>query len=172
MNAAVVELIRQQLKAEDHSQNDFDWLKQSQFGVINVFMEHNTCLNMMFPASDKNAIMTAIEFGQTEVVKTLIDWGADVKGSCQGYTPLIVACIFDEPKIAKLLLEKGAVVNHCAPDGVTPISASISGLEKCAILCVRSRVDVKALVNRCTLLVQSALVGHDEVVSFFFFEYG
>ena len=79
----------------------------------------------------------------------------------------MVACIFDEPKIAKLLLEKGAVVNHCAPDGVTPISASVLGSEKCAILCVRSGVDVNNLVNGCTLLAQSALVGHDAV--FFFF---
>ena len=32
---------------------------------------------------------------------------------------------------------------------------------------------MNTLVNRCTLLVQSALVGYDEVVSFFyFFEYG
>ena len=84
LNAAVVELIRQQLKVEDHFQNYFDWVKQSQFGVIKVLIEHNTCLNIMFPASDKNAIMTAVEFGQTEVVETLIDWGADVNCSCQG----------------------------------------------------------------------------------------
>ena len=53
LNAAVVELIRQQLKVEDYFQNDFDWLKQPQFGVIKVLIEHSTYLNMMFPASDK-----------------------------------------------------------------------------------------------------------------------
>ena len=46
-------------------------------------------------------MMTAIEFGQTEVVKMLIDWGTYVNSSYQGYTPLLVTCIFDEPKIAK-----------------------------------------------------------------------
>ena len=73
LNAAVVELIKQQLNAEDHFQNDFDWAKQPQLGVIKVLIEHNTYINMMFPASGKNAIIIAIEFGQIEVVKTLIN---------------------------------------------------------------------------------------------------
>ena len=86
------------VNAEDHFQNDFDWAKQPQFGVIKVLIEHNACINMMFPASGKNAIITAIESGQTDVVKMLINWGADMNCSCQGYTPLIIACIFDKPK--------------------------------------------------------------------------
>ena len=73
LNAAVVELMKQELNAEDHFKNDFNWAKQPQFGVIKVLIEHNTCINMMFPASGKNAIITAIESGQTEVVKTLIN---------------------------------------------------------------------------------------------------
>ena len=146
LNAAVVELIKQELNVEDHFQNDFNWAKQPQFWVIKVLIENNTYINMMFPASGKNAIITAIESGQTEVVKMLINWGADVNCSCQGYMPLLIACIFDKPKIAKHLLGKRVDVHHCTPDCITPISASLSASEKCVILCVKSGVDVNTLV--------------------------
>ncbi len=57
-------------------------------------------------------LCTAIGKGETEVVKKLIEYGADVNERSNGMTPLMLAARYNNLELVKLLLEKGA--NHRA----------------------------------------------------------
>src|SRR5690348_10672045 len=55
----------------------------------------------------------AARMGQVESVRALIDAGADVDViDYRNETPLLLACLFDQPQSVKLLIERGANVNH------------------------------------------------------------
>lgn len=52
--------------------------------------------------------MYAIKYGEFEMVKYLVDQGADLAASNHGKSPLDYAKAYDHPEIEQYLVEKGA----------------------------------------------------------------
>jgi SepF-like predicted cell division protein (DUF552 family) len=79
----------------------------------------------------KTPLCLAVEHGHTEIVKLLIEHGADVNASCyidSFETPLHQAVVDDDTEIAKLLIQNGADVNaRRSFDGLTPLHLAASG---------------------------------------------
>jgi hypothetical protein len=63
----------------------------------------------------------AIQKGEIELVKKLIDYGADVNEKSFGMTPLMVAARYNKVEIIKLLLDKGARQNDKDEKGFTAL---------------------------------------------------
>jgi ankyrin repeat protein len=69
-----------------------------------------------------NALKDAAERGRVEMVRALLEMGADPNASSLGETPLYVAVRSDEYKIVKLLLDAGADPNiRTSPDNWYPL---------------------------------------------------
>ena len=71
---------------------------------------------------DDNPLIKAIRANNVDLVKSLLDSGADAKATGNnGYTPLMIAVIHDNDKLVKLLLPKsdakGQLISKC-PFGV------------------------------------------------------
>ena len=72
----------------------------------------------------------AVNGGQVEIVKRLIEWGADVDGESSGYsrtTPLMQAVCHRHHTCTVLLLDSGADVNKTNSVGQAPIHAAAQG---------------------------------------------
>ncbi|XP_043964694.1 myotrophin isoform X3 [Gambusia affinis] len=62
----------------------------------------------------------AADFGQLDVIKYLLDKGADVNATDKhGLTPLMNACFEDHKECAKILLEKGADKHIKSSQGIS-----------------------------------------------------
>jgi ankyrin repeat protein len=91
------------------------------------------------PASDPNinmrdyqgqtALLRAVNAGQNDEVRRIVDSGADVNlGTEEGVTPLINAAGMGNLEIVRLLIEKGADVNKATKSNYTALmSASLNG---------------------------------------------
>lgn len=63
----------------------------------------------------------AIQKGEIDIVKKLIEYGADVNEKSFGMTPLMVAARYNKVEIMKLLISKGAVSNTKDEKGFTAL---------------------------------------------------
>ena len=63
----------------------------------------------------------AIQKGEIDLVKKLIEYGADVNEKSFGMTPLMVAARYNKVEIIKILLEKGAKQNEKNEKGFTAL---------------------------------------------------
>jgi RNA polymerase sigma factor (sigma-70 family) len=75
-------------------------------------------------AREGTALIRAAERGELEIVKLLLDAGADVDGACgcrAGETPLWAAAAADYPQVVAYLLERGANPNARGPRGHTAL---------------------------------------------------
>jgi hypothetical protein len=73
-----------------------------------------------------NDIITAVQNNKIEIVKKLIEAGADINSKNYNYeTPLIIACEKDYEEIVKLLLNKKAKVNLQDKDGDTALKIAV-----------------------------------------------
>ncbi len=68
-------------------------------------------------------IHTAVITGNIEAVKQHLQAGTDIneKDPFGGSSPLISACVFGKPEIAKVLIDAGANLNFQNNDGSTPL---------------------------------------------------
>ena len=79
----------------------------------------------------RNALIKAAHTGELEVVKTLIENGADVNAqSRHGITALMYAASEGNFDIIKYLVEHGADVNIKSEDGETAIKSAMSNFYK------------------------------------------
>jgi hypothetical protein len=95
------------------------------------------------------ALMAAAGNGHTELVKLLIDKGADMNaiwpGWSNGVTALMIAAYNGHTEVVKLLLDKGADVDVKNPYGMTAlIYAAIHGHTEIARLLMNKGADVNA----------------------------
>lgn len=75
----------------------------------------------------KKKHLFSINLGYEEIVNRLLNNWANVnKENAIGQTPLHLAAISDNTKIAKLLLDLGSDPNHADHDGNTPVHSVIS----------------------------------------------
>ena len=70
-------------------------------------------------ASGETALMLASINGRLDVVRMLLDSGADP--NLPGWTPLIYAAVNNHVEVARLLLSRGAQVNATAENGMTAL---------------------------------------------------
>ena len=109
----------------------------------------------------------AAKDGDAELVKLLIDAGADVnKANEKGETPLYWAAANGRTECVKLLIDAGADVNKADKDGRTPlILAAYYGHAECVKLLINAGADVNmANEDGLTPLYPAAWNGHTECV--------
>lgn len=75
-------------------------------------------------ALDKELLEAAKE-GSTDMVRSLLDRGADVNAKDDdGWTPLHWAAVLEQPEIARTLLDRGADIHARNNDGLTPLQVA------------------------------------------------
>ncbi|MEW6677407.1 MAG: ankyrin repeat domain-containing protein [Pseudomonadota bacterium] len=72
----------------------------------------------------KTALVEAVDRGDVEMVRLLLDAGADPDLKAAGYTPLGRAAMQGHSRIARMLLEAGADPDLKSNDGNTPLAAA------------------------------------------------
>ncbi|MCF2133849.1 hypothetical protein SAMN04487769_1372 [Burkholderia sp. b14] len=73
----------------------------------------------------ENAMMLAALNGETELVKQLIEKGAEVNKS--GWTPLHYAATTGQDEVVKLLIDHSAYIDAASPNGTTPLMMAARG---------------------------------------------
>ncbi|KAM3149290.1 hypothetical protein ABEW05_010451 [Botrytis cinerea] len=114
-------------------------------------------------------IIIASYFGLNEIVKLLLERGADIesKDSKYGQTPLLWAAENGHDTVVKLLLEKGADIESKDRNGQTPLLlAAINGHDAVVKLLLEKDADIESKDSRYgrTPLLWAAKNGHDTVV--------
>lgn len=70
-------------------------------------------LNCIFPISSDSALTLAVRGGDLEMVKLLLEKGADIDmPDGKGITPLVVAIEYERVEIIELLLHEGATFDE------------------------------------------------------------
>ena len=94
----------------------------------------------------QTALMWAAAESHTEIVRELVDHGADVHArTAGGFTALSIAAREDEPELATVLLDAGADVNAMAPGGATPLLvATVRGHTRLALFLLEQGADPNA----------------------------
>jgi len=82
--------------------------------------EESTSIEIAMYAKN-TPLCIAIQKGEIDLVKKLIEYGADVNEKSFGMTPLMVAARYNKVEIIKILLEKGAKQNEKDEKGFTAL---------------------------------------------------
>ncbi|MGO9796182.1 MAG: ankyrin repeat domain-containing protein [Terracidiphilus sp.] len=109
------------------------------------------------PPDTSSPLISASVSGNIEVVRDLIENGADVNGrDARGNFPLYAAVVGDHADVVELLIKKGANVNQTKAMDVLPVmernstaldAASVVGDETVVELLVNAGADVNAFAN-------------------------
>jgi ankyrin repeat protein len=87
-------------------------------------------VNRSTVATRATALMWAVSEPHPEIVRTLIEAGADVRtSSAKGFTPLMFAARNGDIEMGKILIEAGARVNDRGSEGIHPLPLSILGAQ-------------------------------------------
>ncbi|KAL7802906.1 ankyrin repeat-containing domain protein [Trichoderma afarasin] len=122
---------------------------------------------LRFPLLDGTVLERAAVKGLRDVVKQLLEKGADVNAVDQnGYSPLISASESGHFEVAKLLIEHGATINVRDSKGATPLfKAAASGFVELVQLLIDKGADIEARGNsNKTPLLAAASTGYADVV--------
>lgn len=122
-----------------------------------IDLQDKTGLSPLFVASD---------FGYSDIVKFLLENGANVEQRSNGSTPLLISIQKGHVGIARLLLEHGAQVDISDPKGITPLMlAAQNGLVEIVTLLVEKKSNVNLLTaDKTTALFVAAQNGYSEVL--------
>src|SRR5262249_20092001 len=90
--------------------------------VVNALLARGAAVNAKQNSKGQNALMWAASERHLDVVKALVEHGADIGAKTQqGFTALMFAARAGDIDIARFLLSKGGSIDESAPDGSTPI---------------------------------------------------
>ncbi|KAL2853597.1 ankyrin repeat-containing domain protein [Aspergillus pseudodeflectus] len=121
------------------------------------------------------SLVHAVHHGLEDTVSLLLDAGANPNPTVtDGFSPLVVAALYDHGRMAERLLEKGATpdpVAHCT--ALTPLAWAVrNGNERLARGLLERGVDPNRCYEfGCTPLILSALNGHAQIAKMLL-EYG
>ena len=93
----------------------------------------------------------AISKGEIDLVKKLIDYGADVNEKSNGLTPLMIAARYNKVEIIKLLLANGAHLKEKNEIGITALKYAEISNAKEAIVFLKLSEAKRLLVFRFNL---------------------
>jgi ankyrin repeat protein len=85
--------------------------------AIRVLLDHRADPNGM-------PLIMAIQCDEVEIVRRMVEVGADVNYDFSETTPLVHAVSGTNPEIVKLLIEAGADVNKRSKEGITPLAVA------------------------------------------------
>jgi len=132
-----------------------------------LFQQDRSLINRI-ENGGKTLLMIAIEYGHLEIVRELLDRGADVNAvrTNTGATPLFFASLYGHLDIVRELLDRGADVNAARTNGFTSL---IIASEYDHPEIVRELLDRGANVNAAmtdglTSLMWASAMGHLEIV--------
>lgn len=121
------------------------------------------------PAADLD-IVDAAGMGNIEVLKKHVANGVDVNfDSGDGYTPLLMAAMYDKPEAVKYLLEAGADPNLLTSSGSSVmLTATQYGKLEIVRILVAAGVDVNTIYGNgyTTALREAIAYGHVDVAKF------
>ncbi|MFZ2197216.1 MAG: ankyrin repeat domain-containing protein [Thermodesulfovibrionales bacterium] len=102
-----------------------DAIEAGHAGILRALIEHGAQINISY--SYHTPLIHAAGRGRAEIVKILLDGGADVRAIDQnGMTALLRAIDHGHPEIAKMLIERGSDVNIRAGNGYRPLALARS----------------------------------------------
>jgi ankyrin repeat protein len=112
------------------------------------------------------ALVAAIRNGDVQVVRQLLDNGADVNGrDAEGNTPLILASFYASPECVAALIEKGADVNRANKAGATALIRAATSYEKTRLLVAAgAKVRVRTALGNTPLLLAARRAGNSRTV--------
>lgn len=112
-----------------------------------------------------NFLHIACENGHLEVVRQLVDFGADVnRTSDEKGTPLCVACMEGHTDIAKFLISKGALVHDPALGNSSPILLACKSGKSEVVEFLLSEEPLLLRTHGPVLLYEACRLGHAQVV--------
>jgi ankyrin repeat protein len=109
-------------------------------------------------------LMVAAMFGNEEIVRTLLDSKADIEGASHFGTALTFAGHSDNPKVTRLLLDRGAKIETGRADGITPLMMAAGKNHMDAVQwLLEKKADVNAAdTDGATALMYAARAGHTQ----------
>ena len=111
-----------------------------------------------------NAIIVGVKTENYEIVKLLINNGADIKSTYNGDTLLMIASGYKNTDIIKILLKHGLDVNAHKKNGYTPLKAAVgSGSVQVMQILIDNGADVN-YQNGGTALMFAAMDGNLEKI--------
>ena len=115
--------------------------------VVKLLLAHGANVNAKETRGGQSALMWAVAEKQSEVVRALVEQGADVRDrSAGGFTPLLFAAQQGDLDSARILLAAGADVNEGTPnDGSALLVAAASGRDDLAAFLVDRGADPNAV---------------------------
>jgi ankyrin repeat domain-containing protein 50 len=115
--------------------------------IARLLLRHGASVNARGSGGARStALSAAVLEGQEAIVRLLISRSADMEmANVHGYTPLVLAIIFEHDTMVKLLLHANADINRRGPKGEAPLHlAARRGFEGIADLLLQSNADVDA----------------------------
>ncbi|KAF5559324.1 ankyrin 1 [Fusarium napiforme] len=113
----------------------------------------------------KDAVAIAALYGQTEIVKYLLEQGLDIEVEGQFGTPLRSACLMNHKSTVGELLQRGAKVNAEERKGNPLYVAAVKGHVDIVRILLEEGADVHKKTGACgTALQAAAYYGHRKVV--------
>ena len=94
--------------------------------LIEALLKNGVNPNGLTGQWGKTALGIAVEQGDVEITRLLLDAGADPDIKSGGYTPLVLAALRGHARIVGLLMKAGANPDFKSGDGNTPLTAAAS----------------------------------------------
>jgi ankyrin repeat protein len=111
-------------------------------------------------------LVTAIRNADAQVVRKLLDNGADVNAcDAEGNTPLILASFYASPECVALLIDRGAGVNAANKAGATALVRAATSYEKTRLLMAAgANVRVRTALGNTPLVLAARRAGNSRTV--------
>lgn len=118
--------------------------------------------------NSKQKLITPVQHGDLEAVKTLLEKGADANAiNNEGHTPLMAAASYGHESIVRILIEHGAKLDNVASSRETALGAAAArGFERIVRMLIASGANIEAGSNKAkTALSEAASYGQDRIVT-------